>query len=234
MSIPTRIAAYLLCFLLPAVAAAQTKPPTMEEMHRLHQNPKEYIASLDDPARDAYQKSREVVTALGLKEGDVVADIGAGSGYFAFRFAHHVGAAGRVYAIDVSPDMILHMNRRVREFGVDNVRTLLVPADDPLLSAHSVDHVFICDTWHHIDNHAQYLARLRDAIKPGGDVTIIDFQKRPTPVGSPPEMRIAREDVIREFERSDFRLAREHTFLPYQYFLVFMLARPAGAAAGRH
>jgi ubiquinone/menaquinone biosynthesis C-methylase UbiE len=220
-----RSALFLVCVLLASVAGAQTRPATMEEMRRLHQNPGEYIATLDDPARDAYQKPSEVVTALGLKNGDVVADIGAGSGYFTFRFAHHVGASGRVYAIDISPDMILHMNRRIRALGLDNVRTLLVPADDPLLPAHSVDHVFICDTWHHIGNHAQYLARLKEAVKPGGDVTIIDFQKKPTPVGSPPEMRVAREDVVREFQRNGFRLAREHTFLPYQYFLVFAPTR---------
>lgn len=225
MSRTVRTGPLLLCFLLPAAAGAQTRPPTMEEMHRLHQNPKEYIATLDDPARDAYQKPHEVVIALGLKDGDVVADIGAGSGYFSFRFARHVGPSGRVYAIDVSPDMILHMNRRARDLGVENLRALLVPPDDPLLPAHSVDHIFICDTWHHIADHAQYLARLREALKPGSDVTIIDFQKKPTPVGSPPEMRIAREDVIREFERNGFRLAREHTFLPYQYFLVFTSAK---------
>ena len=220
-----RTALFLLCLLLPAVAGAQTRPATMEEMHRLHQNPKEYIATLDDPARDAYQRPVDVVKALGLKEGDVVADIGAGSGYFTFRFAHHVGASGRVYAVDVSPDMILHMNRRARDLGVDNVRTLLVPPDDPLLPSRSIDHVFICDTWHHIGGHAQYLAKLSEALKPSGDVTIIDFQKKPTPVGSPPEMRVAREEVVREFERNGFRLAGEHTFLPYQYFLTFTLAR---------
>jgi len=90
----------LLGFVLlqPVVLAQDSKPRDMHEMHRLHQDPKAYIAMLDDPARDAYQKPHEVITELDLKPGEAVADIGAGSGYFAFRLAHHVGDAGRVYA----------------------------------------------------------------------------------------------------------------------------------------
>ena len=206
------------------VKAQSTKPMTMEEMHKLHQDPKAYIALLEDPARDAYQKPHEVVMALALKEGERIADIGAGAGYFSLRFAQHVGAAGRVFAVDISPDMIIHLNQRVREAGLDNVRTILALPDDPLLPNASVDRIFICETWHHIDNHPQYLALLKRILKPRGQVTIIDFQKRETPVGPPMEMRISREDVVREFEQHGFRLAKEETLLPYQYFLVFALA----------
>lgn len=89
--------------LVQVVLAQDNKPRDMHEMHRLHQGPKAYIAMLDDPARDAYQKPHEVITALDLKPGEAIADIGAGSGYFTFRLAHHVGDTGRVYAVDVSP-----------------------------------------------------------------------------------------------------------------------------------
>ena len=194
----------------------------MAEMHKLHQDPRAYIASLEDPARDAYQKSHEVVMALSLKEGERIADIGAGSGYFSLRFAQHVGAAGRVFAVDISPDMVVHLNKRVRDAGVDNVRTILALPDDPLLPKASVDRVFICDTWHHIADHPRYFGVLKTILKAGGQVVIIDFQKKDSPVGAPMEMRLAREDVVREFEQNGFRLAKEHTFLPYQYFLVFI------------
>lgn len=108
--------------LVASVALAQdNKPRDMHEMHRLHQDPKAYMAMLDDPKRDEYQKPHEVVTALNLKPGETVADIGAGSGYFTFRLARHVGDAGRVYAVDVSPDMILHLNRRIRDLQAKNV-----------------------------------------------------------------------------------------------------------------
>src|SRR5512140_1832763 len=136
------------------VLAQDNQPRDLHEMHRLHQDPKAYIAMLDDPARDAYQKPHEVITALKLKPGEVIADVGAGSGYFTFRLAHHVGDSGRVYAIDVSPDMIVHLNRRIRDLQLKNVVSILATPDDPLLAEASIDRFFICDTWHHIDNHA--------------------------------------------------------------------------------
>ena len=209
---------------IPTGQGTQTsprKPPTMEDVHKLHADPKAYIAALDDPARDEYQKPHDVIMALGLKGGERIADIGAGSGYFTMRFARHVGDTGRVYAIDVSPDMILHLNQQVRAAAVDNVRTLLVPADDPLLADASVDLVFICDTWHHIANHPPYLEKLRAALKPGGRVVIIDFQKYDIPVGPPAEMKAPREGVVAEFEKAGFRLAASPNILPYQYVLVF-------------
>jgi arsenite methyltransferase len=207
--------------LLQAVAAQDNKPRDMHEMHRLHQDPKAYIAMLDDPAREAYQKPHEVITALNLKPGEVVADIGAGSGYFTFRLAHHVGDAGRVYAVDVSPDMIVHLNRRIRDLQVKNVVSILSAPDDPLLADASIDRFFICDTWHHIADHARYLAQMKKMLKPGGQVVMIEFKKAETPVGPPMEMRIDRADLLKEMEANGFKLAAEHTFLPYQYFLVF-------------
>jgi arsenite methyltransferase len=207
---------------IPALTAAQDNTKRdLHEMHRLHQDSKAYIAMLEDPKRDAYQKPHEVITALKLKEGEVIADIGAGSGYFTFRFAHHVGDTGRVYAVDVSPEMIVHLNRRIRELKAKNVVSILAAPDDPLLADASVDRLFICDTWHHIENHDRYLALLKKMLKPGGEIVMVDFKKVETPVGPPLEMRIEREDLMKEMEKNGFRLDAEHTFLPYQYFLVF-------------
>jgi len=212
----------------PLGLSGQSKPMTMEEMHKLHQDSKAYIALLEDPARDAYQKPHEVVMALGLKDGERIADIGAGSGYFSLRFARHVGAGGQVLAVDINPDMVVHLNRRIREAGLENVRTILAPPDDPLLATSSVDRVFICETWHHIADHALYLGHLKKALKPGGQVIIIDFHKKATEIGPPAEMRVARDDVVNEFRQAGFQLAKEHNILPYQYFLVFTLAHAGG------
>ena len=169
----------------------------------------------------ALEKPHEVITALNLKPGEAIADIGAGSGYFTFRLAHHVGDTGRVYAVDVSPEMIVHLNRRIRDLKVANVATILCAPDDPLLADAAIDRFFICDTWHHIENHASYLALVQKMLKPGGQVVMIDFKKAETPVGPPMEMRIDRDDLVKEMEKNGFRLEAEHTFLPYQYFLVF-------------
>ena len=105
---------FLLCTALPG--AQDTVKRTREELHHLHQDAKAYIAFLEDPQRDAYQKPNEVISALELREGEVIADVGAGSGYFSLRLANAVGEQGRVYAVDISPDMIRYLNRRIRDF----------------------------------------------------------------------------------------------------------------------
>ena len=117
--------------------------------------------------------------------------------------------------------MILHINRRIRDLGVKNLVTVLSDPDDPLLPKSSVDVIFVCEVWHHIENQAKYLAQMRQVLKPGGRVVMIDFQKRELPVGPPVEMKIAREDLLAQMQSNGFRLVKEHTFLPYQYFLVF-------------
>ena len=133
----------LLAVLCPTHLHAQAAA-SPHEMHQRHGDPAAYIASLDDPARDAYQKPDEVMKALALRPGEVVADIGSGSGYFTLRFARVVGETGRVYAVDVSPDMIRHLDARVRDAGLLNVSTILAPPDDPRLPQ-PVDRFVIVD-----------------------------------------------------------------------------------------
>ncbi len=192
------------------------------EMHQLHSDPMAYIKSLEDPKRDAYQKPHEVLTALALKPGEIIADIGAGSGYFTFRLAHFVGEKGKVYAVDVSPDMILHINRRIRELKTTNVVSILADPDDPLLPDASVNRFFFSESWHHIENQTKYLSLIKKMLKPGGEIVMIDFHKKELPLGPPMNMKIAREDLIKQMENNGFRLKKEYTFLPYQYFLEFM------------
>ena len=213
---------FIAAILFPAIVCAQDSIKRDEhQMHGLHNDPKSYIGALEDPKRDAYQKPHEVMMALNLKSGEVVADIGAGSGYFTFRLSHSVGANGKVYAVDVSPDMILHINRRIRDLKATNVVTILADPDDPLLAEQSINRFFICDVWHHVENPSKYLATMKKMLKPGGEIVMIDFHKKELPVGPPPQMKIAREDLIKQMETNGFRLAKEHTFLPYQYLLVF-------------
>ncbi|MGH9348043.1 MAG: class I SAM-dependent methyltransferase [Vicinamibacterales bacterium] len=215
--------AYVFVLSMSIVSVAAQAPRDRHDARRLHGDSAAYIAALEDPARDAYQKPQEVMQALGIKEGEVVADIGAGSGYFTIRLAHHVGAAGRVYAVDISPDMIRHLHARVRDMGLLNVSPILARPDDPLLPQ-SVDRFVIVNVWHHIEDQAGYLALMKKHLKPGGRVVMIDFHKRDLPVGPPTGMKIAREDLLKQLQAHGFRLAAEHTFLPYQYFLVFEIA----------
>lgn len=195
-------------------------PKDQHEMHGLHKDSAAYIKALEDPKRDAYQKPHEVMEALALKPGEAVADIGSGSGYFTFRLAQHLGPTGRVYAVDVNKEMMAHLEKRMRELKVTNVTPILAPPNNPLLPE-PVDRFLIVDVWHHIEDQPGYLAVMKKKLKPGGQVVMIDFHKKDLPVGPPAEMKIAREDLLKQMQANGFELAQEHTFLPYQYFLVF-------------
>jgi arsenite methyltransferase len=214
--------ALLTLLLALGIASAQNDAKRdQHRMHRLHRDPQAYIGALEDPKRDAYQKPREVLHALGLRPGETIADIGAGSGYFTFHLARQVGAQGKIYAVDVSPDMIRHINRRIRDAKANNIVSVLAEPDDPLLLEQSVDRFFVCNVWHHVENQTKYLSLMKKMLKQDGEVIMIDFHQADIPVGPPPQMKIAREEVIKQMESHGFRLKREHTFLPYQYFLVF-------------
>jgi len=213
----------LVGLLLAATAYAQDAAKRdQQQMHRLHNDPKAYMKALEDPKRDEYQKPHEVIHALGLKPGEIVADLGAGTGYFTFHLARHVGDKGKVYAVDVSPDMIRQINRRSRDSKATNVVSILAEPDDPLLPDQSVNRIFICDVWHHVENQTKYLALMKKLLKPGGEIVMIDFHKKELPFGPPLQMKIAREDLIKQMETNGFRVAKEHAFLPHQYFLVFV------------
>jgi ubiquinone/menaquinone biosynthesis C-methylase UbiE len=189
-----------------------------------------YIAHLADPARDAWQKPDEVVAALGLRPGQVACDVGAGPGYFTLRLAKAVGPLGRVYAVDVEPKILDALRERLAASGLRNVTPVLALADDPLLPAAACDAILIVDTYHHFPERVAYLGRLTRALRPGGRIANVDYQKRETPVGPPVEHRLSREVFLAEAESAGLMMAEEPTFLPYQYFIVL---RPRGAARGR-
>lgn len=197
-------------------AAAQTA-----HQHHPPGSISDYIRSLEDPERDGWQKPDRVVRTLGLRPGNVVADLGAGSGYFTVRLARAVGSEGKVYAVDIEPEMLRYIENRATEEHLGNIQTVLAKPDDPSLPEASLDMVFICDTLHHIANRDRYFPLLAKTLKPGGRLVNIDFHKRPLPFGPPLEMKIAETEMAREAERAGFRLAKKYSYLKYQYFLVF-------------
>jgi cyclopropane fatty-acyl-phospholipid synthase-like methyltransferase len=172
----------------------------------------------DDPARDAWQKPHEVVEALQLSPDAAVADIGAGTGYFAVRLAH-MTPKGRVYAVDIEPDMVKYLAERAQKSGLANLTPVLAAPDDPKLPA-KVDLALMVDTYHHVGQREAYFRKLAAHLKPGGAVAIIDFTKE-SPIGPPPAARLTASEVKAEMQRAGYALAREHAFLPNQYFLVF-------------
>lgn len=174
----------------------------------------EYAKILEDPSRDAWQKPRDVVMALDLKPADTVADIGAGTGYFARRFA---ARARKVYAVDIDENLLAY----ARSKAPANLETIVAAPDDPHLPRRSIDVIFFCDVLHHIRNRQQYYAKLDEVLKPGGRIIVIDFYKKPLPVGPPPSMKLSEQEVVQEFRQSGFVLKRRMNTLPYQYFLFF-------------
>ena len=181
----------------------------------------EYIRMLEDPSRAEWQKPQEVVEKLALRPGAVVADIGAGSGYFTVLFARAVGPEGKVYAVDIDRAMLDYIGQRAKEEHLENIQTVLAEPHDPKLPPSSVDLIFICDTLHHICERATYYPLLARALRPGGRLVNVDFDKRPLPVGPPLEMKIAKQAVVDEVRPTGFHLVKEYDFLKYQYFLVF-------------
>jgi arsenite methyltransferase len=197
-----------------AMASVLLAQSANQHHHAQHMSAGEYAKVLDDPARDAWQKPHEVVMALQLKPDEVVADLGAGTGYFAKRFARH---AGRVLAVDIDPKLLeIAMNN-----APANLKAVHATPSDPKLEASSVDTIFICDVWHHVESRGEYLGKLKRALKPGGRIVVIDFHKKPLPVGPPPEMKIEQSELIAEFAKAGLKVARRHDFLPHQYFLEF-------------
>ena len=200
----------LFFFLLSLPAAF----PQAAHQHHPPRSAEEYARVLNDPKRDAWQLPDAVIKALDLKRDEVIADIGAGSGYFAKRFTQH---AAKVYAVDIDEKLLA----MVREGAPPNLETVLAAPDDPRLPDGSVDTIFFCNVLHHVENRQPYYAKLARALKPGGRIVIVEFHKKPLPVGPPESMKLSPEQVINEFAEAGFRHDSSQNFLPYQYLLVF-------------
>jgi len=183
--------------------------------------PPEFLGQLEGPDRDLYQRPTEIMDALQIGEGSVVADLGAGGGWFTVSLARRVGQNGRVYAQDIQPEMIGAIKRRVDREGLKNVVTVLGTADDPQLPA-PVDVVLIVYAYNEMDNPQKLLRNVRASLKPGGRVGIVEFTKNGYGPGPPMEERVDPERVIRDAEAAGLRLESRGNFLRYQYLLEFV------------
>ena len=172
----------------------------------------------DDPKRDAWQKPHEVIQALALRPDATVADIGAGTGYFSVRLARML-PKGRVYAVDLEPDMVRHLEARAKREQLANMVAVQAAPDDAQLPD-KVDLALMVDTYHHLGDTVRYFSKLKANLAPEGRVAIIDFTMD-SEIGPPPRARIEPEQVKKEFARAGYKLSAEHLFLPNQYFLVF-------------
>jgi ubiquinone/menaquinone biosynthesis C-methylase UbiE len=195
------------------------------QKHRGPSDLKDYIEALERPDRDKDQKPDEVIKALNLDRYMTIADIGAGSGYFTRKFVWEVQDKGMVYAVDVEPGMLKYNEEMVEHLHTPyNAKFVVAKEDDPLLPTNSVDLVFLCNTYHHLEKRTDYFTQVKAALKKNGRVAIIDFyhDDRSGPLGFSKDHLVPRDTVIQEMTEAGYKLAKEHTFLPRQYFLEFV------------
>jgi SAM-dependent methyltransferase len=203
------------------VAAPQAQTQQQGGSHVVRLFPPSDLGLLDAPDRDLWQRPDQIMDALGVADGSVVADIGAGSGWFTIRLARRVGPQGLVYAEDVQTEMINAISRRVGREGLNNVKPVLGLKNDPRLPAQSIDAALMVDAYHEIENRVAVLANLARALKPQGRIGVVDFRLDGTGPGPSIEERVSPDVVVKDATQAGLRLIRQEPFLPFQYFLIF-------------
>lgn len=179
---------------------------------------------LERPEREAEEAPSRAISALKVQPGQVVADIGAGSGYYTVRLAKAVGPAGKVYATDIQPGMLELLRGNVARAGLTNVTTVLGAPDDPKLPPGSIDMALMVDVYHELAAPQAFLRRLRPALKRDGRLVLLEFRKedRRVPILEVHKMSVA--EVRQELEAEGFRLSAVLNDLPWQHILVLTLA----------
>jgi SAM-dependent methyltransferase len=191
-----------------------------EGFHRRFDDAEKWAKEFDNPERDDWQKPEEVLDALHLQATSVVADIGAGTGYFSVRIAKRAHE-GKVFAADVEPDMVRYLGVRAEREHLANLTPVQAGADAANLPE-PVDLILVIDTYHHIDDRTRYFAALQSSLRPGGRLVIIDF-KADSPNGPPAQHRIPPERVTHELAAAGYALTEKFEFLPRQYGLIFQI-----------
>ena len=184
--------------------------------------PPDDIGILEAPDRDMWQKPDEIMDVLNVADGSVVADVGAGAGWFTVRLARRVGPNGLVFAQDIQQPMLDAIAYRVNREGLDNVERVLGTTEDPLLPA-DLDAVLIVDVYAEVENPVALLSDAAAALKPQGRLGIVDFTRDGGGPGPELERRVDAADVIRDAQAAGLSLLSHETFLTYQFLLVFGL-----------
>lgn len=187
------------------------------------------IETLD---RDDWNKPDQIMDSLGIADGAVVADLGAGGGWFTAHLARRVGPNGIVYAQDIQREMIEAINRRMQTQGLHNVRTILGTRTDPRLPAGTIDAVIVIAAYHEMEDPARpeviatLFRNVARALKPQGRLGIVDFLPGDGGPGPAARDRVAPETIIKAAQAAGFRLQKHETVPPFQFLLVFVADAP--------
>ena len=221
---PTLAAA---CFAGLLHAAEPSVAPGVNDRYQTTEGRAATVQILEGEGRELYQKPDEVIRNMELAKGDVVCEIGAGTGYFTPYLSRAVGDQGKVYAEDPQPEFLDAVREKARAQGLDNVMVVLGTYTDTNLADGSCDVAFVLDTYHHFEWPKPMLDAMAADLKPGGRMIIVDWFRRPNPlferwgVDATKHVRLDRDGVIREIEGHGWKLADTRAFLDHQYFLVF-------------
>ncbi len=226
--LPCLLKTSVLCvsfFLLVSSSNAQEKS-VRPGINKKFENPdlKEIVEIFEGESREIFQKRREIVSACKIKPGVVVADIGACTGLFTRLFAKKVGPKGKVYAVDIAPEMIQYIEKNCKEAGIENVIGVLCDQRSTNLPPNSIDVAFICDTYHHFEFPFRTMSSLHKSVKPGGQVIVIDFHRikgksREWIMGL---VRAGQDVFTREIQSCGFKQVEERNdLLEENYFLRF-------------
>jgi precorrin-6B methylase 2 len=176
---------------------------------------------LERREREIEERPQLMIDALQIKPGQTIADLGVGSGYYSFRIAPLVGEQGNVLAIDVEPRMLRLVTERAKRAGVDNVTTVLSTPSDPNLEANSVDLLFMVDVYHELEFPFEMMTKVREALKPGGRVALIEYRAEDPAVMIKPVHKMSERQIIRELTAAGFRHQKTVRTLPLQHLILF-------------
>lgn len=215
-----RLAALLL-LALPLHAEQNVRP----DINSQYRDPDvtQWRGVFERDGREVWDRRADIIRHLGLRPGDRVADIGAGTGFFAALMAHEVGPNGTVYAVDIAPNFVAASEQRARDQGLRNVIGVVNDQRSVRLAPQSVDRVFTSDTYHHFEFPLSTLRSIHDALVPGGELVVVDFRRIPG-VSSPwilSHVRAGEDQVRAEIESVGFEFVERLDFMRTQYFLRF-------------
>jgi len=223
----------VLAFAFPLYAQKTSVKPGINDSFETPKVP-EYIERFEREGRDVFDHRNEVVAALGLKPGMAVADVGTGTGLFSRMFSPLVGDKGKVYAVDISDEFIAHVERVAKDLKQTNVVGVVCKPDSVELPANSADLVFICDTYHHFEFPHKTMRSIHQALKPGGQVVLIDFHRIEgvSNEWTLNHVRAGQEVFTKEIEDAGFRkIDEKKDLLKDSYFVRFeKIADEAGRA----
>jgi ubiquinone/menaquinone biosynthesis C-methylase UbiE len=202
-----------LAVLAVALSACAADPPP----HGVFEGADAWAKRFDDPARDAWQHPDDVVRALELGPAMTVADIGAGTGYFAVRLARAV-PRGQVIATDLEPDMLRYLEERARREQLPNLHVATATATTSGLAPSSVDAILVVHVWHHLADKAAYARDLAAALRPGGKLIVVDFKLDATR-GPPANLRVAPDQLVADLRSAGLIATVSPIAIPDQYLV---------------